>query len=118
VSFQSRLGPVPWIRPYTDEVLEELAKEGKKKVLALSPAFVADCLETTLEVGEQYKHDFLDSGGEVWDLVESLNDHPIWIECLKDLVLQNDANADISEEKIPNKKTSDELSSSISRQRL
>ncbi|MEK6479546.1 ferrochelatase [Catalinimonas sp. 4WD22] len=118
VSFQSRLGPVPWIKPYTDEVLEELAKEGKKKVLALSPAFVADCLETTLEVGEEYKHDFLDAGGEVWDLVESLNDHPIWIECLKDLVLQNDANADISEEKIPNKKTSDELSSSISRQRL
>lgn len=118
VSFQSRLGPVPWIRPYTDEVLEELAKEGKKKVLALSPAFVADCLETTLEVGEQYKHDFLDAGGEVWDLVESLNDHPTWIECLKDLVLQNDASAKISEEKIPNKKTSDELSSSISRQRL
>ncbi|MDF9800893.1 ferrochelatase [Catalinimonas alkaloidigena] len=118
VSFQSRLGPVPWIRPYTDEVLEELAKEGKKKVLALSPAFVADCLETTLEVGEEYKHDFLDAGGEVWDLVESLNDHSTWIACLEDLVLKNDANTKISEEKIPNKKTSDELSSSISRQRL
>lgn len=118
VSFQSRLGPVPWIRPYTDEVLEELAKEGKKKVLALSPAFVADCLETTLEVGEQYKHDFLDAGGEVWDLVESLNDHPTWIACLKDLVSQNDAYAKVSEEKIPNKKTSEGFSSSISRQRL
>jgi ferrochelatase len=91
VSFQSRLGPVPWIRPYTDEVLEELAEKGIKKVLAFSPAFVADCLETTLEVGEEYKEDFLEAGGEVWQLVESLNDHPKWIDCLKDLVLQNTA---------------------------
>nr|WKN37854.1 ferrochelatase [Tunicatimonas sp. TK19036] len=89
VSFQSRLGPVPWIRPYTDEVLQELAEKGIKKVLAFSPAFVADCLETTLEVGETYKEDFLEAGGEVWQLVESLNDHPLWVACLKDLVLQN-----------------------------
>src|SRR5690606_36577280 len=83
VSFQSRLGPVPWIRPYTDEVLEELAKEGKKKILAFSPAFVADCLETTLEVGETYQEQFLEAVGEAWDLAESLNDHPLWIACLK-----------------------------------
>ncbi len=91
VSFQSRLGPVPWIRPYTDEVLVELAEKGITKVMAFSPAFVADCLETTLEVGEEYKEDFLEAGGEVWQLVESLNDHPKWIACLKDLVLQNTA---------------------------
>ncbi len=118
VSFQSRLGPVPWIRPYTDEVLQELAKEGKKKVLALSPAFVADCLETTVEVGEQYKHDFLEAGGESWDLSESLNDHDTWIACLKDLVLENGVISTISEKNIPNTKTSDEFSSSTSRQKL
>ena len=86
VTFQSRLGPVPWIRPFTDEVLKELAEQGKKRVLAFSPAFVADCLETTVEVGQEYKEDFRETGGEVWDLVESLNDHPLWIDCLADLV--------------------------------
>lgn len=90
VSFQSRLGPVPWIKPYTDEALKQLAGEGKKKVLAFSPAFVADCLETTIEVGETYKEEFESIGGEHWQLVESLNTHPLWIECLKDLVLKND----------------------------
>lgn len=86
VTFQSRLGPVPWIRPFTDEVLKELAERGIKRVLVFSPAFVADCLETTIEVGQEYKEDFKEAGGEVWDLVESLNDHPRWIDCLADLV--------------------------------
>ena len=87
VAFQSRLGPVEWIRPYADEALKELAEQGKKRVLAFSPAFVADCLETTLEVGEEYKEEFKEAGGEEWDLVESLNDHPLWIDCLADLVV-------------------------------
>jgi ferrochelatase len=86
VTFQSRLGKDPWVKPYTDEVLAELPKQGKKKVLAYSPAFVADCLETTVEVGGQFKEEFEEAGGEVWDLVPSLNDSEIWIECLKDLV--------------------------------
>ena len=90
VAFQSRLGPVEWIRPYADETLEALAKQGVKRVLAFSPAFVADCLETTLEVGEEYKEDFKAAGGEVWDLVSSLNDHPLWIDCLADLVQKAD----------------------------
>lgn len=85
-TFQSRLGKDPWIQPYTDDVLQQLPGEGKKKVLAYSPAFVADCLETTLEVGEQFKEEFVEAGGEVWDLVPSLNDSEIWIDCLKDLV--------------------------------
>ncbi len=86
VCFQSRLGRDPWIKPYTDHVLEDLAKNGQKKVLAFSPAFVSDCLETTVEVGETYKEDFIKAGGEQWDLVESLNDDPLWVECLADLV--------------------------------
>lgn len=113
VAFQSRLGPVPWIRPYTDEVIEERAKAGKKKILAFSPAFVADCLETTLEVGEEYKELFMEEGGEEWDLVESLNDHPLWIACLKDLVLQHDTTSAITQEKMTDMKTSDVLSSSV-----
>lgn len=85
-TFQSRLGKDPWIQPYTDDVLKELPQKGIKKVLAYSPAFVADCLETTLEVGEEFKEEFHEAGGEVWDLVPSLNDSQQWVACLEDLV--------------------------------
>ncbi|MEO9965913.1 MAG: ferrochelatase [Reichenbachiella sp.] len=84
-AFQSRLGKDPWIQPYTEDTLKRLAGEGKKNVLAFSPAFVADCLETTLEVGETYQEEFLELGGERWDLVESLNVHPSWVACVCDL---------------------------------
>ncbi|MBW3545230.1 MAG: ferrochelatase, partial [Bacteroidetes bacterium] len=85
--FQSRLGKDPWIQPYADDVIQELPKQGKKKVLVFSPAFVADCLETTVEVGETFKEAFMEAGGEKWELVESLNDSPLWIDCLQQLVL-------------------------------
>ncbi len=84
--FQSRLGKDPWIKPYTEDTIKELAKEGVKKVLVFSPAFVADCLETTVEVGEEYKEQFEELGGEHWDLVPSLNSNDTWVECVKDLV--------------------------------
>jgi protoporphyrin/coproporphyrin ferrochelatase len=82
VAFQSRLGKDPWILPYTDDLLKTLPAKGYKKVLAFSPAFVADCLETTIEVGHEFKEMFLDAGGEKWDLVESLNVHPSWVRFL------------------------------------
>ena len=85
-AFQSRLGRDPWIKPYTDDVVKSLAKEGKKKVLAFSPAFVSDCLETTIEVGDEYREMFEEFGGKHWQLVESLNNSPLWIELLEDLV--------------------------------
>jgi len=84
--FQSRLGSDPWIKPYTDDIIKELPGKGIKSVLAFSPAFVADCLETTIEVGVEYKELFEQAGGQHWQLVESLNDSPIWIETLVDLV--------------------------------
>ncbi|MGL4632141.1 MAG: ferrochelatase [Leadbetterella sp.] len=87
-SFQSRLGRDPWIQPYTDELIKDLRKQGVEKVLAFSPAFVADCLETTIEVGEEYKEAFEELGGKEWDLVESLNSSPVWIDLLKDIVLE------------------------------
>ena len=86
VCFQSRLGKDPWVKPYTEDVLKELAEKGIKRVLAFSPAFVSDCLETTIEVGETYQEDFLEAGGEHWDLVPSLNAEDKWVECLKKLV--------------------------------
>ena len=88
VSFQSRLGKTPWIKPYTDHNIEALAKEGKKNVLFFSPSFVADCLETTVEGGEEYRDLFKEHGGEKWQLVESLNTSQPWVECLKEMVLE------------------------------
>ena len=87
--FQSRLGKNPWIRPYAEDIIKELAERGVKKVLAFSPAFVADCLETIIEVGEEFRDEFMRQGGEKWTLVESLNDSSLWVACLKDLVCKN-----------------------------
>ncbi len=86
VCFQSRLGKDPWIKPYSDEVIIDLAKNGIKKILAFSPAFVADCLETTIEIGEEYSELFIEHGGEKLDLVESLNDSEHWVEYLSKLI--------------------------------
>lgn len=89
VCFQSRLGKDPWIKPYTDVVINGLVQKNIKKVLVFSPAFVADCLETTIEISEEYAHQFKASGGERWQLVESLNVQPTWVQCLKDIVLNH-----------------------------
>lgn len=86
VAFQSRLGRDPWIQPFSDVVVEEKAKAGVKKLLAFSPAFVADCLETSIEIGDEYQEIFEEHGGEKVQLVESLNDHPLWLDCVEDLV--------------------------------
>jgi protoporphyrin/coproporphyrin ferrochelatase len=90
VCFQSRLGRDPWIKPYADDIIKKLPSEGKKKVLTLVPSFTSDCLETIIEVGEEYKELFEHNGGERWQMVESLNTHPIWIKTLKQLVLKNE----------------------------
>ena len=85
-TFQSRLND-KWIKPYSDKIIEEKAKEGKKKMLVFSPAFVADCLETIYEIGTEYQEIFAHHGGEKIQLVESLNDSPVWVEALKKMVL-------------------------------
>ena len=86
ISFQSRLGRDPWITPYTDKILEERLEHGEKKILVFSPAFVADCLETTIEIGYEYKEDFIEDGGEKLDLVASLNDDPKWINAIVQMI--------------------------------
>jgi protoporphyrin/coproporphyrin ferrochelatase len=85
-TFQSRLND-KWIKPYSDKVVERKANEGKKKMLVFSPAFVADCLETIYEIGTEYNEIFEKHGGEKIQLVDSLNDHPTWINALKDIVV-------------------------------
>lgn len=89
VCFQSRLGKDPWCQPYTSEVLDEMAKEGKKNILCFSPAFVADCLETIFEISDEYQEEFVEAGGEKIQLVESLNQQPLWVEALTKMILKN-----------------------------
>ena len=89
-TFQSRLND-KWIKPYSDKVVADKAKEGKKNILVFSPAFVADCLETIYEIGTEYNDLFKKYGGEKITLVESLNDSPKWIEALKKMVLKGRA---------------------------
>ncbi|MDZ4816408.1 MAG: ferrochelatase [Verrucomicrobiota bacterium] len=79
-SFQSRLGRTPWIKPYTDEMLVGLAKKGVKKLLVLSPAFTADCLETLEELQLRAKEDFIKAGGDWLGLVPSLNSSEAWVD--------------------------------------
>ena len=84
--FQSRLGKDPWLTPYTDHVVEKLGKDGMKKILVFSPAFVADCLETTIEIGEEYLELFKENGGEQLQLVPSLNDNDDWAQSLHNII--------------------------------
>ncbi len=86
VCFQSRLTK-KWLTPFSDQVVEEWAKKNAKRLLVFSPAFVADCLETLVEIGSEYQEIFEEHGGETVDLVPSSNDHPEFISCLNQLVL-------------------------------
>ncbi len=88
VTFQSRLGPTKWIQPYSDIVLTDLAQSGAaKKILMISPSFVADCLETLEEIAIRSKEDFIAAGGEDLKMVPSLNSNPTWVKCVADLVV-------------------------------
>jgi ferrochelatase len=85
VCFQSRLDK-KWLTPFADKVVEEQAKKGAKKILAFSPAFVADCLETVIEIGDEYQELFEEKGGEKIQLVPSSNDHDRFVDGLEELV--------------------------------
>ena len=85
VTFQSRLTN-KWLTPFTDEVLESLPGNGNKNVLVFSPAFTADCLETIIEIGDEYKELFLEAGGEKLDYVESLNYSDLWADAIIDII--------------------------------
>ncbi|MBP9901115.1 MAG: ferrochelatase [Verrucomicrobia subdivision 3 bacterium] len=85
VSFQSRLGRDPWLKPYTDYELVRLAQEGKKKMLVICPAFVSDCLETIEEIGMRGCEDFLAASGKEFTRIPCMNEHPLWIAALENM---------------------------------
>jgi ferrochelatase len=81
IAFQSRLNK-EWLKPFTDVRLEELPKEGVKKLLIVCPAFVSDCLETLEEIAERGKEDFMRAGGESYEMIPCLNVHPLWVSAI------------------------------------
>jgi ferrochelatase len=83
ISFQSRLVGEPWIAPYTDFQFQSLPKEGKKRLLVITPSFVTDCLETLEEIQMQGAEDFKAAGGETFTHIPCLNDQPVWIDFLE-----------------------------------
>ncbi len=87
ISFQSRLTN-NWMSPFTDRVLIEKAKAGIKKILVFAPSFVADCLETKVEIEYEYGELFHENGGEELQMVDSLNDTPEWIDGLEQIITE------------------------------
>lgn len=81
ISFQSRLND-GWLKPFTDIRLQEMPKEGIKKLLIICPAFVSDCLETLEEIEERGKESFIKAGGESYSMIPCLNVHPLWVKAL------------------------------------
>ncbi len=86
VTFQSRFGKAKWLTPYTEPTLRDLAAQGLKSVDVMCPGFVADCLETLEEIGQEARDAFLQAGGSDFRYVPCLNDDPAWIEALAALV--------------------------------
>jgi ferrochelatase len=85
-TYQSRFGRDPWLKPYTDDVLEDLAKKGMKKVAVALPGFTADCLETVDEIGHESEEVFHKAGGEKLRAIPCLNDHPLWIDAMATII--------------------------------
>jgi len=83
-AYQSRLTG-KWLSPFTDQVLKQLASEGKGRVLVAAPSFTADCLETVIEIGDEYRELFLSAGGSELLMVQSLNDNPLWINAIAEI---------------------------------
>lgn len=82
ISFQSRLPNDPWLKPYTDFEFVRLAEEGKKRLVVITPAFVADCLETLEEIAMEGKHQFEEAGGIAYKHISCLNDSEPWVKVM------------------------------------
>ena len=85
-SFQSRLGRTPWIKPYTDHILTDLATSGMKRLAVVCPSFVTDCLETLEEIGMRAQEQWLALGGETFTLIPCLNEGEQWIDAIAAIV--------------------------------
>jgi protoporphyrin/coproporphyrin ferrochelatase len=85
--YQSRVGPLQWLKPYTEEVIREKAAAGVEQLLVYPIAFVSDHIETLYELGQQYAQLARDSGIAHYRVAPAMNDHPLLIRALKNLVI-------------------------------
>jgi ferrochelatase len=88
-TFQSVFGPEEWLKPYTVDHVADLAREGKKNIAVIAPAFSADCIETLEEINEEIRESFEHAGGETFTYIPCLNDDPAHISALVDVVKTN-----------------------------
>ena len=88
LTYQSRVGREPWLQPYTDEVIKELAQSGVKHIQVISPGFSVDCLETLEEIALRYRDLFIENGGEKFEYIPALNDSDAHISLLASIVEQ------------------------------
>jgi ferrochelatase len=86
VTFQSRFGKAEWLQPYTAPTLQQLAREGAKRVDVICPGFTSDCLETLEEIAMEVRQLFLQAGGQDFHYIPCLNEDHAWIKALADLV--------------------------------
>lgn len=89
LSFQSRFGRAEWLQPYTAPTVQQLAKEGARRIDVICPGFTSDCLETLEEINMEVRHDFEANGGQDYHYIPCLNDSPAWIEALTEIVEQH-----------------------------
>jgi ferrochelatase len=89
MTYQSRFGSEEWLTPYTDKTLQQLPKQGVKKVKVICPGFSADCLETLEEIQEENKEYFLTAGGKSFEYIPALNDNQEHIDLLSDIIKNN-----------------------------
>jgi len=87
-TFQSLFGRDRWLRPYTEEKLRALARQGVRRVFVATPGFTTDCLETIDEIGYEAAESFRHTGGEALHRCPCLNDHPAWVRAMQALVLE------------------------------
>ncbi len=83
LTFQSRVGREPWLQPYTDEVIKNLAESGCRYIQVISPGFSVDCLETLEEIAIRYRDVFLEAGGEKFEYIPALNDSAAHISLIE-----------------------------------
>ena len=82
VTFQSRFGKAKWLEPYTEPTVRQLAQNGTKRIDIVCPGFSSDCLETLEEIAMEVCDAFMEEGGERFQYIPCLNDHPEWIQAL------------------------------------
>jgi ferrochelatase len=88
ITFQSRFGVDQWLQPYTDQTIEQLAKDGVRRLAVVMPGFASDCLETLEEIAQENAENFKEAGGEHFAAIPCLNDSDGGIEVIRQVVLR------------------------------